>query len=191
MVTSYHAHKDKQKLQGKSGTEIRCCDTLVWGYFSPQECEALCGEDRMCICLCPYAPWSPARTSHLQSHSLSLSRKPCAALHVKLGERQQQEATALHCSQERGPQQSPTCTNTDLPSWGSALCTCPWLSPRQAGRECKPWLCPVTWCDRSCSLCKATFLLHGVVLLQGDTLGFFPIPLSYLESIAPDRHRYY
>lgn len=81
MVTSYHSHKDKQKLQGKSGTENRCCDTLVWGYFSPQETGMLSfmwwrQDVHLALPLCslitsPYLPpfkatVSPSPGSHVQ-----------------------------------------------------------------------------------------------------------------------------
>lgn len=181
MVTSYHSRKDKQKLQGKSGAENRCCDTLVWGCFSQQETGLLSfmwwGQDvHLALSLCslissPQLPPSKPRSLPLQEATFS---PVCETGRGETGRRPQPWNGVL----SKAP---PAPTQTSR-----ALSTCSWLSPWHAGRGCGTWLCPGTWCD-TCSPCRATFLLCGVVLLQGDTLGLFPVLLFG----APDGHRYY
>lgn len=120
----------------------------------------------LALSLCPRS----AHTSHLQRHPLS--RKPPAALPVKLGERQQ---AGGHCTAARNgvPSKAPPAP-TQSSTAGALLSALGSSLGMQNGMH--DVALPRDLCD-TCSPCNATVLLHGVVLLlllQGDTLGFLP-----------------
>ena len=178
MATSYHSPKVKQKPQGKSGTENRCCDTLAWGYFGPWETGTVSfmwwrQEAKLSPSLrSPIAsPCLPPTVGAL-GHSLSLSGKPGPALPGKLTERQQAggHGAALQPGR-RSPSKAPSSQNSAA---GALLGAHPLGSALgKAGRGVGN--VTAQWPDATTAPLHTHLSPARKVVLPGHTLGIFPV----------------
>lgn len=162
-----HSRSKKTNLQCKSGTENRCCGILMWGYFSPQNTKILSfmwwRQDVQLVPSLRSPPLSLAPIFHLWNTgpwSVNLAQG------------------LWTCSQKNGPLAKPRLHQQKTLQLSfcpvHTLSTQHWRMQEEAYNMCPP--SDLMW---QLFLCKTTFLLLGVVLLQGDTWGFFPMLLNW------------